>query len=258
MPYPAQATRLSVALGTLVAVEACAPDMWTVDTGIRAALAAIARIDTRLHPTRPGSELAALNAAPPGVALALGEEFASLWPLCRRLHEASGGAFDPCLPDEPGGLTEVVFAAAADGGCTVYKRSPLRIDFGGIGKGFAVDLALRALRTAGCSAGLVNAGGDLAVFGDAPRTIVVRLGGTEQPLELRAAAVASSDTRALDAPAEHRGYYRRGEPLRPIAGEACVIAADAATADALTKCVLCVDACFAASLLTQFAATRVR
>ena len=55
-----------------------------------------------------------------------------------------------------------------------FRRADVRIDLGGIAKGFAVDRALEVLRGFGASSGLVNAGGDLAVFGREPQTVHVR------------------------------------------------------------------------------------
>ena len=49
--------------------------------------------------------------------------------------------------------------------CTVRFRQPVIIDLGGIAKGFAVDRAVKALKCAGLRSGVVNAGGDLRVFG---------------------------------------------------------------------------------------------
>jgi thiamine biosynthesis lipoprotein len=43
----------------------------------------------------------------------------------------------------------------------------IRLDFGGIGKGFAVDFALRSLVDTGCGV-LVSAGGDIGCCGPAP------------------------------------------------------------------------------------------
>ena len=47
----------------------------------------------------------------------------------------------------------------------------IRIDLGGIAKGFAVDRALDVLRGRGLVRGLVNAGGDLAAFGPEPELV---------------------------------------------------------------------------------------
>jgi FAD:protein FMN transferase len=45
----------------------------------------------------------------------------------------------------------------------------VRLDFGGIAKGMAVDAALERLREAGITSALVNAGGDLAIEGLPPQ-----------------------------------------------------------------------------------------
>src|SRR6266446_2955361 len=52
----------------------------------------------------------------------------------------------------------------------------------GIAKGFAVDRAVECLRDAGVVAGVVNAGGDLRIFGDALEEIYVRL--PQRPAQL--------------------------------------------------------------------------
>ena len=232
--------RLRVGMGTLVAMEAEAADARTAAAGIAAAHAAISRVEALMHPTRPGADLAALNAAPPGVRVRVDPWTDAVLRASQRLHELSGGAFDPCLP-EPGGRCRDLDLSSP---LTVVKRAPLRIDLGGIAKGYAVDRALDALRAAGCHAGLVNAGGDVAAFGARTHALVVRTHSGCARVRLRDAALATSDATCAAPPAEHRGHYRRtpigGLEAGPVAaGAVCVSAADAATADALTKCLLC-------------------
>ena len=55
-----------------------------------------------MHPTRAGSDLAAIAHAAPGAAVTVREETAELLEFVRQLWLASGGCFDPCLPDQPG------------------------------------------------------------------------------------------------------------------------------------------------------------
>jgi thiamine biosynthesis lipoprotein len=56
-----------------------------------------------------------------------------------------------------------------DEGCTVMlKEKGMRIGFGGIGKGYAAEQAKKVMRTMGVDSGIVNASGDLAVWGDQP------------------------------------------------------------------------------------------
>jgi FAD:protein FMN transferase len=60
------------------------------------------------------------------------------------------------------------------GHAVLFRHPGVRIDLGGIAKGFAVDRAVEVLKDHGLSRGLVNAGGDLAAFGPEPVTIHVR------------------------------------------------------------------------------------
>ncbi|CCE00350.1 FAD:protein FMN transferase [Bradyrhizobium sp. STM 3809] len=50
----------------------------------------------------------------------------------------------------------------------------VKIDLGGIAKGFAVDCAIDALRSCGVRSAMVNAGGDLATFGGGARLVHIR------------------------------------------------------------------------------------
>lgn len=59
----------------------------------------------------------------------------------------------------------------------VYLSSPgMKLDFGGIAKGYIIDQAVRGLRDAGIKAGIVEAGGDLFVFGKRPGKKYWRIG----------------------------------------------------------------------------------
>jgi len=101
----------------------------------------------------------------------------------------------------------------------------------GIAKGFAVDRAVECLQDAGIGAGVVNAGGDLRVFGDDLEEIHVRLPQRPAQLlrvgQLRNAAIATSGCAGLVDPIS--------APGRSPAVGATVIASDCITADALTK-----------------------
>jgi len=73
---------------------------------------------------------------------------------------------------------------------------------------------------AGCTAGLVNAGGDMRVFGQRHEPVFVRgPAGTLTPIELVNAALAVSDTVSGQRPPEHLGYYVRGATPTPAADQ---------------------------------------
>ncbi len=62
---------------------------------------------------------------------------------------------------------------------TVYLAKPgMRVDVGGIGKGFAADMAVAAMQKAGASAGVVALSGDIRTFGQLP-------GGNKFPFGIR-------------------------------------------------------------------------
>ena len=163
-----------------------------------------------MHPTRPGSDLLAIHRSKPGLRVAVHPWTWEVLALSSRLNRMSKGAFDPCLSDSEGlngnagGIADLEFAAPN----FVIPHRPLHIDLGGIAKGYAVDAAITALRGAGCRHGLVNAGGDLAVFGERSHCAVIR-GNGESVVEIKDAALATSDVCGAARPAERRGYSNR-------------------------------------------------
>jgi thiamine biosynthesis lipoprotein len=145
--------------------------------------------------------------------------------------------------------------------CRVFFRRQLTVDLGGIAKGFAVDRAVEVLKRNGVRSGIVNAGGDLRVFGSASQ--LVRLRHPAEPK--RAAGVVRLRERAI---ATSGIYFARKKNRRccvsPIlnahTGQAAcdlisvtVAAASCMTADALTKVVFALGE-RAAPLLAQYCA----
>jgi len=133
-----------------------------------------------------------------------------------------------------------------DGHAVRFRHRDVRIDLGGIAKGFAVDRALELLRGAGMSSALVNAGGDLAVFGPEaqtihirdprdPRRLMCRVEVTDQALASTARrfdpfqSAETTDTAIIDP--------RIGAPAETADG-ATVRAQSCMVADALTKIVM--------------------
>lgn len=237
---------MRILMGTGVVIEAwpsptLGPEPASAASALERAFAAIARIETLMHPTRPGSDLARINALEGAASVPVDPDTWEVLELAHRLHEASAGVFDPCLPQAPGCMDDVRLIAPDRVSC----RARVALDLGGIAKGYAVDRAIEALSAAGCPRGLVNAGGDLRVLGS--ETVWLREAhgpagsggrGALTPLALHDAALAVSELEATARPSEHRGYYRRGAPLSACCTYAAVGASRAAVADALTKCVL--------------------
>jgi len=84
----------------------------------------------------------------------------------RTFDDLPAGRPDPLIPGEPGGGWRGIRVD------TIRRRvrlpAGIKLDFGGIAKGMAVDSALAQLSASGISPALVNAGGDLAIDGLPP------------------------------------------------------------------------------------------
>lgn len=129
-------------------------------------------------------------------------------------------------------------------GSVVFHR-PLWIDLGGIAKGYAVDRAIACLRERGVTRAVVNAGGDIRVYGEGKETITLdpEIPQNQAPvIELTDGSIASSG----GAPQRHwrKGRFHsvhvngaKRSPARTdrfvsVLAESCVVA------DALTKVVM--------------------
>jgi len=116
--------------------------------------------------------------------------------------------FDPIIPGEPGGRWRGIKVDPIHRQVTLPPG--IKLDFGGIAKGMAVDAALESLRQHGLSQAMVNAGGDLAVLGLPPTEDkwLISVPGQKQfwSLPLHHGAVATSGI-------AHR-HWRQGSILR--------------------------------------------
>ncbi len=116
--------------------------------------------------------------------------------------------FDPSIPGEPGGRWRGIKVDPIRR--QVMLPAGIKLDFGGIAKGMAVDASLEKLHQNGISSALVNAGGDLSVLGLPPSDDqwIVAVPGQKQywTIPLHHGAIATSGI-------AHR-YWRQGNILR--------------------------------------------
>ena len=101
---------------------------------------------------------------------------------------------DPIIPGEPGGRWRGMKVDPIRR--LVTLPAGIKLDFGGIAKGMAVDAALEKLHESGIDAAMVNAGGDLAVlrFPPASEQWLIAVPGREQfwTIPLHHGAIATS------------------------------------------------------------------
>jgi thiamine biosynthesis lipoprotein len=259
-PLPAieEIRRARPLLGTLVEIRAAAPGPSArVHAAVDAAFEAIAVVQRLMSYHEPGSELSRLNLTAASQPQQVSVHTYAVLAAALRLAQLSEGAFDPCVgahleawgylpakaPQSGSGTFRDVELLEA---CAVRLRRPVRLDFGGIAKGYAVDLAVQTLAQHGVEEIVVNAGGDLRVSG--ARTHRVRVRHPLAPLaaghefELTGAALTTS---AAYFSRRRLGSQEVSALLDPRSGRpyledasVSVRAPDCMSADALTKVVL--------------------
>jgi thiamine biosynthesis lipoprotein len=185
-------------------------------------------VEARFSRFRADSELVHLNRSA-GEAVCVSPDLVDLIELALAAARASDGIFDPTVIDalEAAGYDRSIELVRKDGahpprwlaprpdrwkqvvvdtmGSTVRLPAGVRLDLGGIGKGWAADRAGTTLQPLG--AGMVNAGGDIRAWGDQPGSPpgqgwLVALDHPEQPdrdlawLRVRDGALATSSVTA--------------------------------------------------------------
>ncbi len=84
----------------------------------------------------------------------------------RTFDDLPTNRFEPIIPGEPGGRWRGIKIDPIRRQVTLPRG--IKLDFGGIAKGMAVDAAIKALSQNDIRSALVNAGGDLSVLGLPP------------------------------------------------------------------------------------------
>jgi thiamine biosynthesis lipoprotein len=273
-----------VHMGMPVRVVLYAAEPALGERAARAAFARVAELDAMLSDYRPDSELSRLSATS-GVWTPVSTDLFAVLTLALKVAEASEGAFDPTvgplttlwretretrrLPDAAV-LTEALarvgwrFVALDENTRAVrLERARMRLDLGGIAKGYILQQALAVLTAQGTPRALVEAGGDIVV-GDAPPAQSgwrVDVPHADASFVARAAALtraALSTSGATVQFVEIKGV-RYSHVIDPRTGlgvthdlVVSVIAADAATADGLATAAGVLGASGAAKLLAAF------
>jgi thiamine biosynthesis lipoprotein len=229
-------------LGTIVEVGARG-DHPAADAAVRAAFDAIADVQARLSRFESTSEIARFHAMPSGTSMAIGDHAIAVLSVAQILHDDTAGIFDISLGTAPGGWR-------CDGSRLHKLSDKVRLDLGGIAKGYAVDQAIDALVASGSEAGWINAGGDVRVFGDVDLPVSLRdehSGGVRPFATLRDGAFATS----------HFGPDSRStawaQAANPVWAHASVAAPSCLWADALTK-VIAISGDTAHPLLARYRA----
>lgn len=263
-------------LGTVV--EIVVPSVIIGQLQIDRAFAAIEKVQRLMSAHDPSSDLGRLFTAAPGTSLSVNPWTWRVLATAQKIYQLTAGVFDPVvaarialergdLPVWPGksparssDFSDVTLLPEH----RVCFARRLRIDLGGIAKGFAVDQAIHALKRAGAAEGLVNAGGDMRAFGPRRWPVHLRDPGSPEQFFLHTlceGAIATSapyfsermtNDRMTSALIDARtGKFVTGAISVSVFAPTCLVA------DAVTKAVFCkaaptvLRACRARALVLQ-------
>ena len=249
-------------LGTVVEIEVGGLSESNGHRAIEDAFAVVAEVQRRMSFHDPASVLSRINREAAERVVEVDAWTFEVLSAAAEVQRISGGIFDVTVAPH---LQRLGFLPADNRARRAAARAPsfadvellpgnrvrfhhagVRLDLGGIAKGFAVDQAVASLQRSGVPRGLVNAGGDLRAFGNRAQRIAVRHPENPQAmhfaLRLQNAALATSAH-------YFAGCWNPGETLAPIVDprtgarawrvrSATVRAPSAMLADALTKVVM--------------------
>ncbi|MFN0133478.1 MAG: FAD:protein FMN transferase [Phycisphaerales bacterium] len=232
-----------VCMGVRTDIITYAPSAAKAESAAAAAFDRIAEIEQVLSDYRPTSEASRLSARAGGEPTPVSADMLRVLIESSRISAATDGAFDVTVGPlvllwrearRLGQLPDPAALAAARqlvdwrsieiderAGTVRLVRPGMRLDFGGIGKGYAASEALVVMRGHGCARTLVALAGDIAVGAPPPRRAgwSIAVGGMSEPL---AAADAATATSARGSPPADDAHFADDPMLTLVLLDAAV------------------------------------
>lgn len=186
---PAIVKRSQLLMGTLVQITAVGPSDEIAGRAASVGFAEIRRLEGLLSTWIPTSELSQVNDAAGLKSVMVSPETLTVLRWSLEIARLTDGAFniaigpavdawsvtdDPRIPNESEldhlkPLLDLRHIVLNEEARTVFLTEPgMRIDVGGIGKGYAADRAVAVMEAAGATAGVVALSGDIKTFGRMP------------------------------------------------------------------------------------------
>ena len=145
------------AMGTAFGLRIVASDAALADELARDAFAELERLERELSRFLPDSDVSRINRLPAGRTLRIGVGAYECLRMAAEVGAQTGGAFDvtaqPGRPVTPGALE-----VHPDKNAVTVRAEGVRVDLGGIGKGYAVDAVVEMLLRWDVEAALVQGG----------------------------------------------------------------------------------------------------
>jgi thiamine biosynthesis lipoprotein len=265
-PLPLTVKRAQVHMGTLVTITAVASDKDVANRAIQAGFDEIKRLERLLSTWRSNTELSHVNAeagrqpvrvsretlelvvqsmemaqlTDSGFNIAVGPAMEA-WSFTERQHIPSDEELQQLKP-----LVDWTNIQINNEAQTIFlPHRGMRIDIGGIGKGYAADRAVEEMKRTGAQGGVVALSGDIKTFGVLPERDGF-LVGIKHPREDEVViAVIDLKDEAISTAGDYERFFERDgvryhhildpQTLRPARGcqSVTVIAKEGAVADGL-------------------------
>jgi thiamine biosynthesis lipoprotein len=255
-------------MGTRVAVELWSEDAALAERAMDAVIAEMRRTDELMSTYKPESQLSQVNAHAHERPVQVDADIIEVVERALAMSKLSGGAFDITYASvgylydyrahqRPSDQQIAVALQGVDyrqvqvdrqAQTIRFLRKGVRIDLGGIAKGYAVDRSIEHLRKLGIEHAMVNAGGDTRLLGDRrgkPWVVGIR----DPRNEGRVVTRLPLDDEAISTSGDYERYFEEdgvryhhilvpgtGKPARGVRS-ATVIGADATLTDALSTTV---------------------
>ncbi|HUK35442.1 MAG TPA: FAD:protein FMN transferase, partial [Vicinamibacterales bacterium] len=176
-------------MGTELRITAWTADDARADTAASAVFHEFDRLDAMMSVWKNDSDIVRLNAAAGEGAVPVSAETREVLHIARQISEQTEGTFDitfgalsglwkfdyqdkdNSIPDRKAIEDRLRFVNYRDvvvddgAGTAMLRRKGMRVNLGGIGKGYAVDRAVDIMRRSGLRDFMIQAGGDMYVAG---------------------------------------------------------------------------------------------
>lgn len=181
--------RSQLLMGTIVEISVAAKDERTADEAITAAFNEIHRLENIMSTYKPESDISKVNTAAGLHPVKVHKDLILAVKKSLEFADISGGAFNIAIgpaidlwnitesevipsPAELAAIKPLIdynnVVVNEKEGTIFLRKKGMRINLGGIGKGFAADYAYNVLKTYGIRSGIIAIAGDLRAIGKKP------------------------------------------------------------------------------------------
>ncbi|NOS82326.1 MAG: FAD:protein FMN transferase [Nitrospira sp.] len=223
-------TRAQMQMGTLVKITAVARSESIAQAAATAGFTEIHRLEELLSTWIPTSELSRVNFSAGGMPVSVSPETMTVVQGALQVAEMTGGGFNIAIgpvvdawnvnegrrvPTESEledlrSLVDLRSVHADVQKQTIYlEKTGMRIDVGGIGKGYAADQAVMAMKKAGAVAGVIALSGDIKTFGRLPGGRKFPVGIQHPRKEGEVLAFIDLEDEAISTAGDYERFFER-------------------------------------------------